>query len=149
MTQYAFQKEVLTALQELKKSVGKIEMTYETEVLVRLQELKHFVEELKKFNEEQKGFNEEQKGFNEEQKGFNNEVFTALQELKKFVEEQKKFNKKQEETNKRLEISYDGLSFMVENEVITRLDAFSDRTKLYADRKIQTHEEKYKHALAA
>ncbi|MBI5413988.1 hypothetical protein HZA38_00540 [Candidatus Peregrinibacteria bacterium] len=121
MTQYAFQKEVLTALQELKKSVGKIEMTYKTEVLVRLQELKNFVEEQKKFNEEQKNFNDEIEGFVKEQK----------------------------ETNKRLEMTYDGLTFLVQNEVITRLDGIADEIKLYTDKKILTHEEKYKHALAA
>ena len=74
------------------------------------------------------------------QEEFQQLVLAKLGKIEDFVEEQKK-------TNKKLEITYDGLIFMVQNEVITRLEGIADGIKLYTDREIRKHEKKYRHVL--
>ncbi|MBI5414841.1 hypothetical protein HZA38_05005 [Candidatus Peregrinibacteria bacterium] len=58
-----------------------------------------------------------------------------------------KFAKHSQSLEKKLDEKMDTFQmemvFLIEHEVVTRLDGISDSVKMYTDRKVQQHEEKY------
>ena len=86
---------------------------------------------------------------------FQNMVLQMLQQqarfnerVEKFMERTEQFMEDQKETNQKLTVDYDGLVFLVEEQVVRRLDGISDGTKLYTDQKVRKHEETYRHVPA-
>ncbi len=73
---------------------------------------------------------------------FQKKVLQLLEGLDKRVQQLEDFTERQEEFNKKLWVA-------VENDTAEQIGAHSDEMKSYTDQKIERHEKKFRHVVAA
>ena len=100
---------------------------FQQTVLQEFQKLHMFVGEQKEFNAKVSNFIEKQEEFNAK--------------MNNFIAKQEEFNREQDEFNGKLFV-------VIENDVVEQLGGYSDEVKVYADKKVGEHEEKYEHVSA-
>ena len=79
---------------------------------------------------------------NNERISHNRKVDDFIMSMVQYVEKQDGVNRDQDEFNQKLWIA-------IENELHEKLGFFSDDTKMYTDRKVLNHEEKFLHTLVS
>jgi len=124
-------------------------------LLQTTQTLNDFIVEQRAFNKKQEETNKKQEVFNNEQRATNLNIIQALGSINDFMIEQQKFNARQEEFNARQEEFNarqeefnDKLWIVIENELMDKLAFFADDSKMYADKKLLNHEERFRHTPA-
>jgi len=141
-----FQKTMMSTFQTVERNIVEFEKT----VSQSLREVKNNISELKRevsfvkdktttlevfaMNEWEK-----QKQFNERQGKFNQKIFDRVTELKVCMEDQ--FEQQR--------IFEEKLSVVIENQIVDRLSAENDLFKSYTDKKVHTHEVKFRHEAVA